>query len=64
MEALKFELGAATAADKESLSLDELHALAKEQEIPGRSSMQREELVVTVAPEQPAPRFEPAVASA
>ncbi len=51
MEALKFELGAPTAADKESLSLDELHALAKDQEIPGRSSMQREELVATVAPE-------------
>lgn len=51
MEALKAQLGAPTAADKESLSLEELHALATEQEIPGRSTMPREELVATVAPE-------------
>ena len=51
MEALKARLGAPTAADKESLSTEELHALAKEQEIPGRSSMKREELLATVAPE-------------
>jgi len=39
---------APTAADKEHLSTKELEELAKEQEIPGRSSMSREELVATV----------------
>ena len=48
LEARKAELGAPTAADKEHLSTEELQELAKEQEIPGRSSMQREELVATV----------------
>jgi len=37
-------------ADKEGLSTDELHKLAAAQEIPGRSSMDREELLATVAP--------------
>lgn len=50
LEARKAELGAPTAADKEHLSTEELKELAKEQEIPGRSSMNREELVATVAP--------------
>ena len=50
LEARKAELGAPTAADKEHLSTDELKELAKEQEIPGRSSMDREELVATVDP--------------
>ena len=50
LEARKAELGAPTAADKEHLTLEELKALASEQEIPGRSSMSREELVATVAP--------------
>lgn len=48
LEARKAELGAPTAADKEHLSTEELQELAKEQEIPGRSSMKREELVATV----------------
>ena len=48
LEARKAELGAPTAADKEHLSTEELKELAKEQEIPGRSSMGREELVATV----------------
>ena len=51
MEALKAQLGAPTAADKEAFTTEELKELAKEQEIPGRSSMNREELVATVAPE-------------
>jgi iron-sulfur cluster repair protein YtfE (RIC family) len=50
LEALKAQLGAPTVADKEHLSMDELKELAREQEIPGRSSMNREELVATVAP--------------
>jgi hemerythrin superfamily protein len=50
MEALKVELGAPTTADKESLTTEQLKELAKEQEIPGRSGMGREELVATVAP--------------
>jgi hemerythrin superfamily protein len=50
LEALKAQLGAPTAADKEHLTTEELKALATEQEIPGRSSMNREELVATVAP--------------
>jgi hemerythrin superfamily protein len=48
LEARKAQLGAPTAADKEHLSTEELKELAKEQEIPGRSSMDREELVATV----------------
>ena len=50
LEARKAELGAFTAADKEHLSTEELKELAREQEIPGRSSMSREELVATVDP--------------
>ncbi len=50
LEALKAQLGAPVAADKEHLTTDELKKLATEQEIPGRSSMSREELVATVAP--------------
>ena len=48
LEARKAQLGAPTAADKEHLTTAELKALATEQEIPGRSSMDREELVATV----------------
>ena len=48
LEARKAELGAPTAADKEHLSTEQLQELAREQEIPGRSSMKREELVATV----------------
>ena len=50
MEALKAQLGAPTAADKEQFTTEELKQLATEQEIPGRSSMTREELVATVSP--------------
>ena len=50
LEARKAELGAPTMADKEHLSTEELKELAKEQEIPGRSSMDRDELVATVDP--------------
>jgi hemerythrin superfamily protein len=50
LEAKKKELGAPIAADKENLSTEELKKLAQEQEIPGRSSMDREELLATVAP--------------
>ena len=50
MEARKAQLGAPTAADKEALSTEELQQLAREQEIPGRSKMDREELLATVAP--------------
>jgi hemerythrin superfamily protein len=50
LEARKAELGAPTAADKEHLTTEQLKELAKEQEIPGRSSMSREELVATVDP--------------
>ena len=50
MEARKAQLGAPTAADKEHLSTEELNRLAREQEIPGRSSMKRDELLATVAP--------------
>ena len=51
LEAKKAELGAPTAADKAHLSTEELTRLAREQEIPGRSNMKREELLATVAPE-------------
>lgn len=48
LEARKAALGAPTAADKDHLSTEELKKLAQEQEIPGRSSMDREELLATV----------------
>lgn len=51
LEAAKGRLGAPTAADKDHLSVEELQELARRQEIPGRSKMDREELVATVAPE-------------
>jgi hemerythrin superfamily protein len=51
MEAMKAQLGAPTAADKEHFSTEELNRLAREQEIPGRSKMKRDELLATVAPE-------------
>jgi hemerythrin superfamily protein len=50
LEARKAALGAPTAADKEHMTTEELQRLAREQEIPGRSSMKRDELVATVAP--------------
>lgn len=50
MEARKASLGAPTIGDKEHLPVEELRRLAGEQQIPGRSSMGREELLATVAP--------------
>ncbi len=50
LEASKADLGAPVMADKEGLSKEELVELAREQEIPGRSSMDKEELAATVAP--------------
>jgi hemerythrin superfamily protein len=51
LEANKVELGAPTADANADLTVDELHAKATEQEIPGRSDMDREELEATVSPE-------------
>lgn len=50
MEERKASLGAPVLADKIDLSKEELLGLAREQEIPGRSSMSQEELAATVAP--------------
>jgi hemerythrin-like domain-containing protein len=50
LEARKKDLGAPTVADKEHLTVEELRSLAQEQEIPGRSQMDRDELLATVAP--------------
>ena len=51
LEAKKAELGAPTLADKIDLTKAELAEKAKEQEIPGRSSMDHEVLAATVAPD-------------
>ena len=51
LEAKKAALGAPTAADKAHLSTEDLNRLAREQEIPGRSKMNREELLATVSPQ-------------
>jgi hemerythrin superfamily protein len=50
LEARKSQLGAPVLADKQDLSNDELHELASAQEIPGRSSMDHDELAATVSP--------------
>jgi hemerythrin superfamily protein len=50
LEARKRQLGAPVAADKIDLTKQELLDLAREQEIPGRSSMSKEELAATVSP--------------
>ena len=49
MESRKAELGAPTLADKEHLTVEELRRLAQDQEIPGRSDMDRDQLLATVA---------------
>ncbi len=50
LEAAKKELGAPVLADKIDLTLTELKDLATSQEIPGRSTMDHDELAATVAP--------------
>lgn len=50
LEARKKQLGAPVLQDKIDLTKTELMELAKEQEIPGRSSMDQEELAATVSP--------------
>ena len=44
------QLGAPVLADKQHLTNEQLRELATEQEIPGRSSMDRDELAATVSP--------------
>jgi hemerythrin-like domain-containing protein len=50
LEARKAELGAPVLADKQHLTNEQLRELATEQEIPGRSSMDPDELAATVSP--------------
>lgn len=50
LERRKAELGAPVLADKIDLTKEELLDLARDQKIPGRSSMSQEELAATVAP--------------
>lgn len=50
LETRKAELGAPTLADKIDLTKEELLDKAKQQNIPGRSTMSQEELAATVAP--------------
>jgi hemerythrin superfamily protein len=50
LEARKSELGAPVSADKADLTKEQLLDLAREQEIPGRTEMSKEELAATVAP--------------
>ena len=50
LEARKAELGAPVLADKQDMTNEQLRELAKEQEIPGRSSMDHDELAATVSP--------------
>jgi hypothetical protein len=51
LESRKAELGAPTLADKDHLTVEELRRLAQDQEIPGRSDMDRDQLLATVAPD-------------
>jgi hemerythrin superfamily protein len=51
LEAQKVDLGAPTLADKADMTVQELSEKAKEQEIPGRSTMDHDELAATVAPD-------------
>lgn len=50
LDARKGELGAPTLAETIGLTSEELHRLATEQSIPGRSTMNHDELAATVAP--------------
>jgi len=49
LDAREAELGVPTFADKAEMSTKELAEMAKEQEIPGRSTMDHDELAATVA---------------
>lgn len=50
LEARKATLGAPVLADKQDLTTEQLHDMATEQKIPGRSSMDHDELAATVRP--------------
>ena len=50
LEARKVELGGFAAADNDGASVSELRKKASEQDIPGRSTMDRDELAATVEP--------------
>jgi hemerythrin superfamily protein len=50
LEARKSQLGAPVLADKQGLTVEQLRELASAQEIPGRSSMDHDELAATVSP--------------
>ena len=50
LESKKKELGAPVLADKIDMPKSELEALARAQQIPGRSSMDQEQLAATVSP--------------
>jgi hypothetical protein len=50
LEARKATLGAPVLADKQDLTTAQLHDMASEQKIPGRSSMDHDELAATVSP--------------
>jgi hemerythrin superfamily protein len=50
LDARKGQLGAPVLADKIDLTDDELHQLATDQAIPGRSKMDHDELAATVSP--------------
>lgn len=50
LEARKRDLGAPVLADKQAMSTEQLRGLARDQEIPGRSSMDHDELAATVSP--------------
>ena len=50
LESKKAQLGAPTLADKQDMTMERLRDLASEQEIPGRSSMDHDELAATVSP--------------
>jgi hemerythrin superfamily protein len=50
LEARKATLGAPLLADKQDLTTAQLHDMASEQKIPGRSSMDHDELAATVSP--------------
>jgi hemerythrin superfamily protein len=51
LEVRKADLGAPTLADKVDMTVQELSEKAKEQDIPGRSTMDHDELAATVAPD-------------